>query len=167
MKKSRVLAALAGLSIGSLLGLSGCSDADDPTSPEPPQSGACVGRVTWNTGSLPDPYFHYWSLKLNEDGTADFSMGGYDGEAFFEETAFTPEADVASVCEAAGSLMLRDHGELRPGGKPMSWELEGVGAGQTDEREMYGPLMKAAKAVVGQERFAKAEAAQKAREEQQ
>ena len=151
MRKLGVLA----LATASAIGLTGCISVSEiqsgSPSSGPPRSSTCTGHIAWNSGSLPPP--HQWSWKIDiDENSASFTMWALSSDEVYSADNFDVEANlIEQLCEAATEL---ENVEMRKdGGQPMSWNLDGIGEGATDDYRNYGEVESLVEQIVGAERW--------------
>lgn len=130
--------------------LAACTDVtENPTGPgdspatsneSPAAEASCTGTIEWNTGSVPPPWNHGWSIALDEDLTLDFEFhANYvdDGDLYEAGDIPITAEQAAAICDTYLALENKDFdGE---GGDATVWELNGQrGHSLASGREMAG-----------------------------
>lgn len=157
------------LAIATVLALTACGvDSVEPTVPtkDAPPEEQCVGTFTWHYGSTPPPTSDNWTLTLHGDGTADYvHEASHVDEVVYEDKGFEVDdvETIPALCEAAAEVPQDEKPRL--GTAYASWDLtapergDHQEPGDTTQPDDFAPVLEAARAIVGEERLGKGEAA--------
>lgn len=154
------------LALVSLLALAACGEEQPVEVAESNPVRLCVGTFTWHYGSTPPPTSDNWTLTLHGDGTADYvHEASHVDEVVYEERGFeVDEVDtIPALCEAAAEVP--EDEKPRLGTAYTSWDLavpergDHQVQGGTTQPDDFGPVVEAARVIVGEQRLEEGQAA--------
>lgn len=110
----------------------------------------CTGTIRFSAGSMPPPHSHSWTVTLQDNGTAAFTVWPTNTEEVnVRETFPVDAARQRALCRSVPNVSGRDQGA---GGASVSWEL-GWRTGRVEDRDQTAKLTEATREFVGPERF--------------